>query len=118
MRDLSSFEAYVEAEYGGWTDGGRCSACMREAPRLTVGKVDDGFMIGKGDCDECLRYRFGYDEAEARVTRELLYGAVRAAIRAEVAPRLVREAVDRAVDDQYDAPAGEAFESGLRVGTG
>lgn len=115
MDQFPSFEAYVEAECGGWTDGGKCGGCMREAPRLTAGKVSHGIGLRDGDCENCLRYQYGYDQAEWGVIRTMLGGAVRAAIRAEVAPSLIREAVDSAIDDENERNTEDAFQAGMKV---
>lgn len=95
------FERWVASEYGGWTEGGICQGCRREAPRLTRGipwkGATDDARRGGGDCEWCLRYHFGGDEAEAQTVRALIGGAVEAALEVEIPDELIRKAVDETI---------------------
>ena len=66
----------------------RCTSCMRKRSKLTV----DGY------CHECLRYSWGYDNAEETLVEALLGGAVTAALGNSVSPVVIRQAVDDAID--------------------
>lgn len=74
---------------------GRCTCCMRKRTRLTM----DGY------CHECVRYSWGYDDAEETMTEAMIGGAVTAALDNMVAPELIRRVVDEAIDSHKDAMA-------------
>jgi len=98
MGAFPSFEVYVAEHYGGWTEGGVCGGCKREAPRLTAGRqveysTGEQFRIGAGDCEWCLRYSYGYDEAEARIIGEIVACS-------DVDPKLLQVGIDRAMADR------------------
>jgi len=97
-----SFEAYLEEQYGGWAKAGQCGACMRKADRLTAGVMRSGHRMAEGDCEACVRYRYGYDQAEATAVRALIYGAVREALKQEIPFSLLRGAMDEALIDDRD----------------
>jgi hypothetical protein len=96
------FERWVASEHGGWTDGGICSGCRREAPRLTRGipwapPLPAPERSGDRTCEWCLRSHFGSDEGEAHAVRALIGGAVRAGLDAEIPAQLFRGVVDETI---------------------
>lgn len=103
MSTFPSFEAYVEAEHGGWRDeAGKCRGCMREAPRLTKGIRRGEHTIGDGECEWCLRYHWGYDQGEARAVAAILGGAVRGALKDEMPATQLTQAVTEAIESEHE----------------
>ncbi len=113
-----TFEGYVEVECGGWTEGGKCSGCMREdAPRLTAGLKRGKFTMGAGDCEWCVRYHYGYDQAESFAVRSVIYGAVRQALKDEIPLSLIRRAVDEAQADDHSEQLEEQIAKRIEAGS-
>ncbi len=54
-------------------------------------------------CESCIRYAYGYDQAEVTAIRALIYGATREALKQEIPFDLLRRAMDEAlIDDRND----------------
>ena len=96
-----SFEVYLAANYGTWTDGGKCSACLQDAPRLTTGVHG----VCEDYCEACVRYAWGYDQAEHHIVNGALGGAVKSLLEQEVDPGIIRTAVDAAIDNYRESEA-------------
>lgn len=100
-----SFDVYVATNNGGWGEGGTCHACALNAPRLTEGISKAGHLRGDGECEACVRYKWGYDQAEHAATFAMLGGAVKGALDATISPALIRAAVDHALDRHLEDDA-------------
>lgn len=72
-------------------DRTHCTGCLKKAK-----------LSRHGYCRECLRYSFGYDEAERAMLDALVGGAVRGALAAYVSPELIQEAVTAAIREDYE----------------
>ncbi len=84
----------------------RCSGCIDGTPVIT----------NDGNCETCMRYQFGYDQAEAAVARAMLGGAVTAALEAGVPSEIIRAAVNDALDDTTFAEGRMMGERKQRAG--
>lgn len=72
-------------------DRERCTGCLEGAP-----------ITSDGYCAECMRYRFGYDQAEEKVALAMLGGAVTAALDAYVESEVIVRAVHRAIEGHHE----------------
>lgn len=63
-------------------------------------------MTADGYCDTCLRYSWGYDQAEEKVAVAMITAAVRGARDADVDPAMIVTAVQEALEEQLTADLG------------
>jgi len=85
------FEDYVAKFFQPLSAPGEtCSGCL-EHPAIAKD-------TGNRYCEVCLRYSHGYDQAEEKLVRSLVQGAIAAALDAGASGELVRRAVLAAVE--------------------
>ena len=101
---FKSFELFAAEEAEQWrrVHGDRdpakgCTGCARKVALVASGAY----------CEACVRYSYGYDQAEATTAGALLGGAVKAALSASVSPKLIRRVVDEAIDTYNDEATDE-----------
>jgi len=80
-----TFGEFLEEQHGGWAeDGGRCSSCMRESPRLTAGIQGEYYVIGNRICEFCVNYAHGAEQGRqdsAEFLRTVLSAALNGGVR-------------------------------------
>lgn len=94
-RPFPTFERYLDIRDPGPPPDrtpDRCTGCLRPGTPMST----DGY------CETCLRYQFGYDEAQFGAVKALLGGAVKAAFHAGIDPDLIRRVVDTTIDEQRE----------------
>jgi uncharacterized paraquat-inducible protein A len=84
-------------------DRTRCTGCCKEIELVT----------SDGECAECMRYHYGYDQAEAQVATAMIRGAVMATLEAEVPTETIVLAMHGAMED-YQGGVAEDMINGLR----
>jgi hypothetical protein len=67
-------------------------------------------------CKPCLRYQYGYDQAEEHAARALLGGAVKTALGECVSPALIRDVVEQAIDEYATQEVRAMREGMMRAG--
>lgn len=87
-----SFDDYLVAEHARPVEGDdvRCDGCFRTDLRCWR-RAEPGTNESV-ECEACLRYRFGYDQAQARTIRLMVAAAV-SSVMDEGDPDLARAAV-------------------------
>ncbi len=88
------------------TNDARCTCCMRKRSKLTL----DGY------CHECLRYSWGYDNAEETMVEAMIGGAVKAALANVVPAALIRRVVDDAIDSHNEECAEQMVRAMAKAG--
>jgi len=66
-------------------------------------------------CRECLRYHYGYDEAEERLVEATIGGAVNGVLETGASPELVALAVHRAMQRYHEREADAAYRLGAGI---
>lgn len=103
----TTFEQYVEQHEreararGKRYEGDYCDCCGRKSKRLSW----------DGCCRECLKYMYGFDQAQAVVGRAILGGAVKGALKANVDAAVIRSVVDEVIDDAREQEADAMMRS-------
>jgi hypothetical protein len=75
------------------------------SPRKVIaacGEPADKVTAHHGDCFPCVRYQYGYDEAEENALKALLGGAVRAALEADIPAEHVAAAFQEAMQGFHE----------------
>jgi hypothetical protein len=71
--------------------------CLRPGKPIT----SDGY------CEPCVRYMYGYDQAEEKAVQTLIGGAVRAALAMEIPAELIVLAVHEAIETDHQDEMGK-----------
>jgi hypothetical protein len=92
----SRFEEYVDRFFEPLPKSSRCTGCF-VGPAIARDTANSY-------CEPCLRYGWGFDQAEEKMVRALLGAAVAAALECGASKELVRRAVNAAVDIEFCHP--------------
>lgn len=69
---VSSFEAYIDTFFQPTEGGTTCTGCLRGEAIAYDG-------VANRYCEPCLRYSYGYDQAEEKMIRSMVSAAISAA---------------------------------------
>lgn len=89
----ASFEDYVDANYLLLVHPRGCTGC-HSGPAIARDAVNSY-------CEPCIRYSWGYDQAEEKLIRMMIGGALRSAAASGASETLIRAAVEAALADAF-----------------
>ncbi len=95
-----TFDDYLVTRGAKEVEPQTCASCRPEGGRWSLGD--------SVDCEPCLKYMHGYDQAEEVMVRRIVGAAVAAALDAGASLEFVRAAVDDALDDSIRTVAYSA----------
>lgn len=115
---LLTFEEYVakENDEADEDKSGRatCEQCDRKPPKGSPPLENGARLTRTGYCECCMRYCYGYDQAEELVTTALIGGVVKAALEQEIPRGVLKRAIE-AGPSAFEEEERE-YEARLRAG--
>ena len=107
VKTFEQYRAEWEAQLQPWQGKHHdtCDGCREREPVTTDGM-----------CRECLRYHYGYDEAEERLVEATVGGVVKGALEGGAPPELIAIAVQRAMQRYHEREADAAYRLGALGG--